>query len=224
MKIIAHTYTILGNWCEDWHGTRITSRISFAAPHLRYKSTPLVSGIIATFISLNGDRPPLMMTNILRTLCIRQGVIASCIRKLSYFYTVWWVYGHIAANSYTTRALIQGALHVEAKFTLKAQSGTLRLVNAIPDFDPSTIRSILTGSNNGTGKIVKHPIFDVNKLKNDDSAFIKAKLETISIFSRGILSKVEEGADVYKANVSEFDIAEIKCKFNNGVCYDCTIP
>jgi hypothetical protein len=107
---------------------------------------------------------------------------------------------------------------------LKAQSGTLRLVNATPDFDPSTIRSILTASNNGTGKIVKHPIFDVNKLKDDDSAFIKVKLETISVLSHGILSKIEEGADVYKANVSEFDIAKIECKFNNSVCYDCTIP
>jgi hypothetical protein len=37
---------------------------------------------------LNGDRPPLMMTDILRTLCVRQGVIASSIRKLPYFYAV----------------------------------------------------------------------------------------------------------------------------------------
>ena len=127
----------------------------------------------------------------------------------------------MAADSYTTRALIQGALHVEANFTLKAQSGTLRLVNGKPDFD---LRSILTTSNNGTRKIGQPPNFEVNKLKHDDSAFIKAKLETISTFRRGILSKVEEGADVYKADVSVFDTAKIECKLNDGVCYDCTIP
>lgn len=79
-------------------------------------------------------------------------------------------------------------------------------------------------SNNSTGWTAtrKPPIFD--KLKDNDSAFIKAKLETISTFSRGILSKVDEGDDVYKANVSKFDIDEIECKFNSGVSYDCTIP
>jgi len=83
----------------------------------------------------------------------------------------------------------------------------------MPDFDLSTILRP-----HGTGR--------KNQLKHldDGSAFIKEELEKISIFSRGILSKVEEGADVYKADVSVFDTVKIECKFNDGVCYDCTIP
>lgn len=79
---------MLGNRCEKWnlHGTRILHGCFLRFTCIIYhKAAPLVSGIIATIISLIGDRPPLMMTDILRKLCIRQGVVASSLRKLFYF-------------------------------------------------------------------------------------------------------------------------------------------
>ncbi|PPQ83688.1 hypothetical protein CVT26_006227, partial [Gymnopilus dilepis] len=82
-------------------------------------AAPVVTGIIATFISLHGNLPPLIMTNILRNLSLK-GVLKEI-------------------PSGTTNALVRGALHNDATFSMKSLWASARLLdgNKSDDTDDS---------------------------------------------------------------------------------------
>ncbi|TFK33917.1 peptidase S8/S53 domain-containing protein [Crucibulum laeve] len=189
-------------------------------------AAPLVAGIIATIISLCGDMPPVMMTGLIRTLSLKGAV------------------GDIPTNSMTTNALVRGALHVDAKFVLKAKWGNMRIIQGTAPWDGYLFSRMGEGTTvvkpaaYGSDLAVSAPAISApvgNSSAGGDHTVevsilyikeLKDKLDRMFVRKRDIISKLNDSdsATIYEASVTSFTPDEIVCAEKKEDHYDCTIP
>jgi len=136
---------------------------------------------------------------------------ASTIASLIIFY--------LAANSMTNNSLVRGALHVDAKFALKAKWGNMRLIQGVAPWDADLFSAIMGLQANVSGG---HTVeISISYLKE-----LAEKLDSMFVHKRAIISKLNDSdsTTAYEANVTSFSTDEVVLSAKEEGYYDCTIP
>jgi hypothetical protein len=133
----------------------------------------------------------------------------------------------------TTNALVRGALHVDAKFALKAKWGNMRLIQGVAPWDADLFFTMMGGHttvikplDNGSNPLVNFNGGHTVEISTFYLRELTQKLDRMFVRKRAIISKLNdsESTTVYDANVTSFSTDEVVCAAKEEGYYDCTVP